>query len=257
MATGVGEGAALLAVDAGNTRVKWGLSVDGHWVVRGVVAVEDAGTLAAAWAALAPRPTCAWIANVAGDAMRAGLAQACDAIGVTPVWFAASAQAAGVTNGYAQPTQLGADRWAVQVALRARGLGACVAANAGTALTIDAQDATGRFVGGLILPGLDRMRVALARDAALLADLPGAWQPFPDRTGDAMHTAAIDAAAGAIARLRVRLARHAGVAQVPLVLTGGGAGLLLPHVDAPVEAVETLVLDGLVVAARAAATAPA
>jgi type III pantothenate kinase len=242
--------APWLAVDAGNTRVKWGLWDTGSWRARGAVPVADAATLAATWAALeAPRPVQAWISNVAGDAMRATLDAACRACGMTPVWFASQAAAGGVVNGYATPTQLGSDRWAVQLALRARVGDAAVAVNAGTAITIDAQDAQGRFVGGLILPGIDTMRAALARDTALLADTAGDWTPFPDRTADAMQTAAIDAAAGAVARLRARLAAREGRATVLAVLTGGAAALIAPHVDAPVDAVDTLVLDGLVVAA--------
>ena len=41
---------------------------------------------------------------------------------VPPKWLTASAAAGGVVNSYAQPGQLGADRWAALVAARKRAL---------------------------------------------------------------------------------------------------------------------------------------
>ena len=57
---------------------------------------------------------------------------------------------------------------AALVGARASVSGACVVVCAGTATTIDVLSADGEFRGGLILPGFDLMRAALANNTAQL-----------------------------------------------------------------------------------------
>ena len=110
--------------------------------------------------------------NVAGEAARVRVEAQLARWRVTPEWLTASAAACGVTNRYARPAQLGADRWASLVAAWRRSTAtdlfppACVVVNAGTAVTIDALDADGVFRGGLILPGMRLMLQALAENTA-------------------------------------------------------------------------------------------
>ena len=75
---------------------------------------------------------------------------------------------------------------------------------AGTATTIDSLDAAGTFLGGMILPGLDLMRRALARDTAGLAYADGQYAAQPRCTDDAIVTGCIEAQAGAIERAWTR-----------------------------------------------------
>ena len=110
--------------------------------------------------------------NVAGEAARVRVEAQLARWRLTPEWLTASAAACGVTNRYARPTQLGADRWASLIAAWRRSTAtdlfppACVVVNAGTAVTIDALDANGVFHGGLILPGMRLMLEALAEKTA-------------------------------------------------------------------------------------------
>ena len=74
--------------------------------------------------------------------------------------------------------------------------------NAGTALTVDALRADGLFVGGLIVPGLALMRRSLDGGTAQLRLTEGVFDPFPKSTPDAITTGSVQAAVGAIERMR-------------------------------------------------------
>src|SRR5690606_11778764 len=65
---------------------------------------------------------------------------------------------------YADPNELGTDRWLAALAAFAAH-GAAVVVQCGTAITADAVDASGRFLGGAIAPGLRAMAAGLAAAA--------------------------------------------------------------------------------------------
>jgi type III pantothenate kinase len=129
---------------------------------------------------------------------------------------------------------------------------AAVVVNAGTALTIDALTADGVFAGGIIVPGAELMRKALAANTAALKLRPGKFGFFPDTTGDAIVSGAVNASCGAIERM-ARFLEEAGEAQPLCVLSGGGAELLAPYLNLEVKLVDNLVLEGLLVMADTAA----
>jgi type III pantothenate kinase len=241
----------LLLIDAGNTRVKWALVDEGAppgvWRASGALLHAELDTLTTVLQQHQPQR--AWLSNVAGAALRirlesllitGGLAQQAQR------WFRSSAQQAGVINGYRDPSQLGCDRFASMMGARALFPGqALIVVTAGTATTIDALDATGHFLGGMILPGLATMAQSLALNTAQLPQVEARWLDacFADNTPDAIASGCIQAQVGAILRARQQLPA-AGC-----VLSGGAAEYLLPLVPPPVEQVEHLVLRGLQVAA--------
>ena len=146
--------------------------------------------------------------NVAGEAMRVRVEAQLTRWRLTPEWLTATDAACGVTNRYARPAQLGADRWASLVAAWRRSNltdlfpPACIVVNAGTAVTIDALDSDGVFRGGLILPGIALMLQALAENTSGLRVATGAFREFPDNTADAIFSGAIQAVCGAIEQMR-------------------------------------------------------
>jgi type III pantothenate kinase len=169
-------------------------------------------------------------------------------------WIVPVDEACGVRNGYAAPAQLGADRWASLVAARQRLLqdGAprpAIVVNAGTAVTVDALDEQGVFRGGLILPNMRLMLRALADNTASLKVPPGRYADFPTSTADALYTGALQAVCGAIELARARLPYEGEPAVC--FLAGGAAPELAPHLTAPVELVDNLVLEGVLVLAEA------
>ena len=179
-----GSGALILAIDAGNTRVKWGLRDGGEWLRRGAVATGAVEAIAGDWGAL-PGPARAIASNVAGEGVRTALERACGARGIALRFIASEASRLGVVNGYRDPGQLGPDRWAGLVAAHLCGPGNQLVVNAGTALTIDALDALGRFRGGLIVPGPALMRRSLEGGTAGLRLTEGRFEAFPATTPDA------------------------------------------------------------------------
>ena len=241
-------GMIVLAVDAGNSRIKWGLADGNGWLRRAWLETAVAHTLSEALKDLPP-PACIVVSNVAGERVRAALAQSIACHGVAPLWVQGRAQQCGVRSGYADPAQLGADRWAGLIAAWKRYACACVVVNAGTTMTVDALSAEGVFLGGVIVPGLDLMRASLERGTAQLKLQHGAFYYFPDNTADAIMSGAVNAAAGAIDRMRAYM-EETGQGEALVVLSGGAAMLLKPRLNARTELVDNLVLDGLLEIAR-------
>ena len=233
----------VLAIDGGNTRIKWGV-FDGHkWNPCGALPTAESGRLAGIWRDI-PGDIPAFASNVAGPAVERNLAQACEAGKRSVTFIQAQASQLGVTNGYREPRQLGADRWAGMIAAHRAHAGHKLVVNAGTALTVDALTAAGVFTGGLIVAGPALMRRSLDHGTAGLRLTDGAFDAFPKSTPDAITTGAIQACVGAIERMRAAMA-DCGEPPALLVLSGGAAAELSPHIPGRVIVEENLVLDGL------------
>jgi type III pantothenate kinase len=244
----------LILLDAGNTRLKWGAWARGAWRARGALDNDRIDGLAEALAGYAP--TWIGVSCVAGEAVRAGIADYARGVGVAPYWLRPTARLHGLANHYARPESLGSDRFAAVFACHCLDLAPCVMATAGTALTVDALSSRGEFLGGLILPGAGLMRGALARGTAGLADSSGVCQDFPRATGDAIESGIHAALAGAIEAQRARLAAREG-GGVAVVLSGGDAAWLRPGLAGDVQVREDMVLEGLLWIAKRSAAADA
>jgi type III pantothenate kinase len=250
----VNGAANILAIDAGNSRIKWGMAdtrVNGGWLRRAWLDTPDAASIAGALTDL-PAPERIVISNVAGERVRDALTQALAGYGVTPLWVRGCPQQCGVKSGYADPAQLGADRWAGLIAARhlyGKAKRACVVVNAGTTMTVDALSYEGVFLGGVIVPGLDLMRASLERGTAQLKLQQGAFYYFPDNTADAIMSGALNAAAGAIDRM-LGYMTQSGQGESLIVLSGGAAPAIKARLTAKVEVVDNLVLEGLLEIAR-------
>lgn len=241
----------MLLLDAGNSRCKWGLVQDGQWVRQGAVAYA-ADELERTLAALPPLSRIL-VSNVAGDAMERRLRAACADRASSFELVRAGAVCCGVSNGYAQPDQLGSDRWAALIGAWRRVRGACLVVNCGTATTVDALSAQGEFLGGLILPGIGLMQRSLAVGTAQLAEARGEVQNFPRNTADAIHSGAICATVGAVKHQFDLLRARARAGEMRCLLGGGAAEAIETQLDLPLERVDNLVLEGLQVIGEAGA----
>ncbi len=250
----------LLLIDSGNTRIKWAL-VDASlprqmpqsfstvqpvdWIASGVALQTERESLAMVWSAFAV--TRAVIANVAGDAVRQDLSRmAQTACALAPAqidWFASVAAAAGVRNGYREPSQLGCDRFASLIGARALfPAQRLIVATCGTATTIDALEADGHFLGGLILPGPVLMTQSLAQQTAQLPQIGDAFIApplFADHTEAAIQSGCLTAQSGAILQA---LASHVGAR---CIVSGGAARFIAPRLTQPHHIIDNLVLRGL------------
>ena len=238
----------VLAIDAGNTRVKWGVHDGRGWRATGAVGTCAVGELESSIRAALPAD-CAVACNVAGDAVEAAITRACGATKLEPTFIRSPRAELGVVNGYRDPRQLGPDRWAALVAANALERGHKLVVNAGTALTVDALTADGKFLGGLIVPGPQLMRSSLDRGTAGLRLTEGKVAEFPQSTPDAITSGAIQACAGAIERFAAAMASH-GTAPDRIILSGGAAAEIAPWLRLPIVQHDHLVLEGLARIAR-------
>ena len=243
----------FLAIDIGNTRLKWaqyaspqpGATLLNH----GAVFLETIDSLAEKeWRTL-PAPASMLGCVVAGEGVKRRVEEQLEIWDVEPRWVASSAAACGVINSYDHPSRLGVDRWVALIGARHRVLAQGPARPAlvvmvGTAVTVDALDATGRFLGGLILPGFGLMLRALEMGTAGLKAPTGEAVEFPKNTSDALMSGGSDAIAGAVERMHRKLLARTGQAPA-LIMTGGAAVKLTPITDLPFETVDTLIFEGL------------
>lgn len=240
----------ILLIDAGNTRVKWGLFQDGQWHAEGALGHDQLDRLHAIVATF-PRIDQAVGANVAGTRTAERIADALGSTIPAPQWLQSSAECCGVRNAYDAPAQLGSDRWAALIGARALHPHACLVINAGTATTVDVLDASGTFRGGIILPGEHLMRRSLARDTAQLPFADGHYVAAPRNTADAITSGCRNAQAGAVERMFRQIA---AAPDACCLLSGGGADALADVLDAPFMRIDNLVLKGLAVVATAGKT---
>ncbi|MES2940899.1 MAG: type III pantothenate kinase [Pseudomonadota bacterium] len=250
----------LLAIDIGNTRLKWALyetpRPGAAVLAQGAEFLENIDKLAdGPWAGL-PAPQWMLGSSVAADAVKRRVEQQIDELWDVPAhWVVSSAAEAGLANGYDHPTRLGVDRWVAMIGARHRVLaqGAArpmVLAMVGTAVTVEAVDAEGRFLGGLILPGHGIMLRALESGTAGLHVPTGEVREFPTNTSDALTSGGTYAIAGAIERMVAHVRRQCG-AEPACLMTGGAGWKVAPHILVPFELVESLIFDGLLeIAAR-------
>ena len=243
----------FLAIDIGNTRLKWALYEQPRpgatLLAQGAAFLETIDSLAETdWRGL-PVPSSMLGCVVAGEGVKQRVEEQLELWEIEPRWVVPSAQACGVTNGYDHPIRLGVDRWVVLIGARHHMLAAgpprpVLVVMVGTAVTVDALDHTGRFLGGLILPGFGLMLRALEMGTAGLKAPTGESVDFPTNTSDALMSGGSDAIAGAVERMHRKLARRTG--QAPLLLMSGGAAVkLAPITGLELEMVDTLIFDGL------------
>ncbi len=250
---------AFLAIDIGNTRLKWamyeaprpGAALLGH----GAEFLDHIERLAEGpWAEL-PQPASMLGCVVAGDAVRRRAEeQVTERFDCAARWVVSGTAEAGIVNGYDHPTRLGADRWVAMIGARHRMLAAgaprpMVVVLIGTAVTVEAVDAQGKFLGGLILPGHGIMLRALESGTAGLHVPTGEVRDFPTNTSDALTSGGTYAIAGAVERMVEHVRRHCG-AEPARYMTGGAGWKMAPSMVSPFELVDSLIMDGLLVIAQ-------
>ena len=235
---------SILAIDAGNTRIKWAVHDGNSWTAAGAVATGESASIGESIRG-APPVSRAIACNVAGDRVREDIEAACRRAGIALTLIASQREQLGVVNGYREPSQLGADRWAALVAAHRGHEGHKLVVNVGTALTVDALAADGRFLGGLIVPGPALMRRSLDAGTAGLRLTEGTLHDFPRSTPDAITSGSIQASVGAIERLAQAMDAH-GCPVGRIILSGGGAGEIAASLPHPAILQDNLVLDGLI-----------
>ena len=238
----------MLLFDVGNSRCKWVWVVNGVWLRQGELGNRDE----AAWDELKlsftglASPGQILLSNVSDDFFEHRL------LALSGIWncpikkIVSQALQCGVSNAYEHPAQLGSDRWAALIAAWNQTRQASLVVTCGTATTVDALSDTGRFLGGLILPGLALMQRCLmdgtSRLGQEISSVSGSLHDFPTNTADAIASGVLLATTGAI---RQQYALLAEKYSVRCIVSGGAADFLLPHLGFQAERVENIVLRGM------------
>ena len=243
----------FLALDVGNTRLKWTLydqpAAGARMLAQGAEFLEQIDRLGdGVWSQI-PEPTRMLGCIVAGQAVKHRVQEQMELWNVEPRWVVAAEAEAGLTNGYDFPPRLGADRWVAMIGARHHMLRRgpprpILLVMVGTAVTVEAIDQHGRFVGGLILPGHGIMLRALESGTAGLNVPTGEVREFPTNTSDALTSGGTYAIAGAVQRMAKHLAKHCG-AEPRCLMTGGAGWKMQPFMGMPCELVDNLIFDGL------------
>jgi len=243
----------FLAIDVGNTRLKWALYQNPHAnaavLAQGAEFLDNIDKLAeGAWSAL-PAPDRMLGCVVAGDAVRRRVEEQMEIWDVSAQWVVSSNAEAGISNGYDYPARLGADRWVAMIgawhcALAQGAARPLVVVMVGTAVTVDAIDVDGKFLGGLILPGHGIMLRALESGTAGLHVPTGDVREFPTNTSDALTSGGTYAIAGAVERMVQHVRSHCGV-EPKCIMTGGAGWKMAPSMSLRFELVDNLIFVGL------------
>jgi type III pantothenate kinase len=243
----------FLAIDIGNTRLKWAQYASPQpgaaLLAQGAAFLETIDELAEGDWKRITAPAAMLGCNVAGDAVRRRVEEQLELWDLPPRWVVSAARGGGVVNGYDFPGRLGADRWVAQIGARWHVLAnghprPVLVVMVGTAVTVDALDAAGHFLGGLILPGHGIMLRALESGTAGLRVPTGEVVQFPTNTSDALTSGGTYAITGAIEHMHRQLAAKCG-SPPRTIMTGGAAWKVAPHLGVAHELLDALIFDGL------------
>jgi type III pantothenate kinase len=250
-----------LLVDIGNSRIKWA-EMSGAELRPGAPFFWKADPIqppevleaefARHWGRLEDVDA-VWVVNVAGSEIGDRVGLWCRHAWTMAPRFVHSVPAAhGVVNRYLDPAQLGADRFVAMVGARHDHKSAFCIVDCGTAVTVDAVNEQGEFLGGVIAPGIELMRRSLAAGTHALAAASGdedAAGALPRDTRSAIAAGTVHALAGCIEHVLTRFRAELGGDPVCL-LTGGEAAVVRERISIEYRFEPNLVLKGLAVIAE-------
>lgn len=156
----------------------------------------------------------------------------------------------GLTNGYNNPSKLGADRWAAMVGAHNEFGGNILVVDMGTAITIDYIDSEGMHKGGQILPGLksffnilDQSTGNINTKININDTATKEIERWGKNTDDAIISGAMSAISGAINAAVFSFKIEDSMPSV--ILTGGDAIYFKDVFDYSLSYRPNLVLEGL------------
>ncbi len=172
--------------------------------------IQPAEVHGAALASVVPQLTQAW---------RAALSRM---LGADVLVCTAASAGALFPTTYANPAEIGADRVADAVAARELYGAPVVVVDFGTATNIEVIDREGRFIGGVIAPGVDTSAAALFSRATRLAaiDLVDPHTAIGRSTEEAIQAGIVYGEADRVDGLVRRIFAQLGY-EAPVVATGG------------------------------------
>ena len=147
--------------------------------------------------------------------------------GVEVKFYFAQLNSFGVALSYADPLNYGSDRYAAIVAAHHETSGVKIVVDCGTATTVDAIDAQGKLLVGLIMPGIGLMCSSLAGKASGIpfSHEKNSVQLFNDSTQDAVYSGSVMILRHGLYGIVEEIVRGIDD-QVTLYVTGGESGVM-------------------------------
>jgi type III pantothenate kinase len=253
----------LLAININNTETKVGLfrgeSLEAHWRLTTTpqrTPDEWAATLTA-YLAQAGRSTqevrAAVVASVVPPVTQ-GLCEAVERATTVVPRIVDGHSALPITLAVDEPLQVGADRILNTLAAATLFHRDTIVVDFGTATTFDCITGDGRFVGGVIMPGIRTASDALIRGTAKLpaTELTPPAHVIGRRTDEAIRAGVLLGTADAVDGLVRRIKAEWPNGKTPQVIATGGLASLVAPLAREIESVHPdLTLTGLRIAATA------
>lgn len=265
----------ILLIDLGNSRCKWALvasdSTKPNWFETGVWnnanfseahwhdCLKNVGSKIATKAKKKLEEI--YISSVSSDAIQQQVGRYCEqAFQVTPTFLVSGKKyksldknARTLRNSYDKPAALGIDRWLVMVAAIELFDDGFAVIDAGTAITLDCVDSSGKHLGGHIVPGARLMGASLFKNTGKIAfgaELDATTAEDSQWLGvnsqQAVTLGCEAAAVGYLGRILSDLAQKSTIRDF-IVCGGDGAALVeqCDPLDFNIHIIDDLVLQGL------------
>jgi type III pantothenate kinase len=252
----------LLALDIGNTEITVGLfsgeALAGHWrlTTNPDRTPDEWGVALGSFllhAGHSPNEVRATVVASVAPGVTQSLVDGVRALTSTPVRLVDATSDLPIHLDVDEPMTVGADRIVNTLAAVERYRADTIVVDFGTATTFDCITADGRFIGGVIMPGLRTSADQLTRRAAKLpaTELEAPGRAIGRRTEECIRAGVLFGTAEAVDGLVRRIRAEWPTGSRPqTVATGGLAGPIVP-LTTTIERVDPdLTLHGLRIAAR-------
>jgi len=236
----------FLLIDAGNTRFKWAVTTPrGRIIPAGDIAAKDATTVRISELAKKYPKYRTIVASVVPKLVPVFRRTFAGRIHIV----SGASPALGLHFDYPKPSELGADRVAVAVAVHAEGVWPAIIIATGTATAFTVLDAKGRLCGGAIAPGLQAQLTSLLGATAQLPEtkLQRPRSALAKSTQDAIRAGVIINFQGGVNETLRQLSAALPGGRPHIVLTGGNADYLTGSLDLPHTLRPLLVFEGLLI----------
>ena len=240
----------ILLLDIGNTHTHLGVANRGKVSRAMDVPTKDwfAGTAANDLQDFlsGKKPEGAALCSVVPDATPLAVLGVQQACGVEPRELT-SKTVRGIGIRYPKPETIGPDRLANALAARQLFGAPSVVVDFGTAVTFDVVDRSGKYVGGIIAPGLSAMTDYLHEKTALLPkiEIRETKAIVGKSTEEAMLIGAVHGYRGLIRELLKSLRAELKARRLPVIATGGYAQLIAASMEEITAIRPHLTLEGL------------
>lgn len=252
----------LLTLDVGNTEITVGLfrgdALSAHWRLTTSPdrTPDEWGAALGGFllhAGHSPNEIRAAIIGSVAPGTTQSVLEGVRAITGAPVHLVDATSPLPITLDVEEPLSVGADRIINTLAAVDRYRSDTVVVDFGTATTFDCITADGRFIGGVIMPGLRTSADHLTRRAAKLpaTELRAPERVIGRRTEECIRAGVLLGAADAVDGMVRRIQREWPTGRVPKIVATGGLATTIVPLTSTIEIVDPdLTLYGLCLAAR-------